>query len=119
MTAQTSRNPVVLCVLDGWGWSDNSEDNAIVQANTPVFDRLLRNCPNSLLKTCGTDVGLPAGQMGNSEVGHLNLGAGRVVNQDIQRIDAAIEDGTLALNSTLTAFIENLKASSGTCHLMG
>jgi len=106
-------------VLDGWGWSDNSEDNAIVQANTPVFDRLLRNCPNSLLKTCGTDVGLPAGQMGNSEVGHLNLGAGRVVNQDIQRIDAAIEDGTLALNSTLTAFIENLKASSGTCHLMG
>ncbi|MDA1323925.1 MAG: 2,3-bisphosphoglycerate-independent phosphoglycerate mutase [Proteobacteria bacterium] len=119
MAAHTSRKPVVLCVLDGWGWSDDSTDNAIMQANTPVFDRLLQQCPNSLLKTCGTDVGLPAGQMGNSEVGHLNLGAGRVVNQDIQRIDAAIEDGTLATNPVLTGFIDRLKASGGACHLLG
>ena len=119
MASHGSRTPVVLCVLDGWGWRDEETDNAIVQADTPVFDRLLQQCPNSLLKTCGTDVGLPAGQMGNSEVGHLNLGAGRVVNQDILRIDASIEDGTLAKNTGLTRFIDRLKASGGTCHLMG
>lgn len=119
MAAHASRKPVVLCVLDGWGWSDDDANNAIVQANTPVFDRLLRQCPNSLLKTCGTDVGLPAGQMGNSEVGHLNLGAGRIVNQDTLRIDAAIGDGSLANNPGLTGFIDKLKASGGTCHLMG
>lgn len=113
------RRPVVLCVLDGWGWSEDATDNAIVQARTPVFDRLLQLCPNSLLKTCGTDVGLPAGQMGNSEVGHLNLGAGRVVDQDIQRIDAAIEDGSLGRNAALTEFFDRLKSSGGTCHLMG
>ena len=119
MAAHASRSPVVLCVLDGWGWSDNTTDNAIAQANTPVFDRLLQQYPNSLLKTCGTDVGLPPGQMGNSEVGHLNLGAGRVVNQDILRIDAAIEDGTFTKIPALTGFIDRLKASGGTCHLMG
>ena len=74
MASHAPRKPVVLCVLDGWGWSDDHTDNAIVQADTLVFDRMLQQCPNSLLKTCGTDVGLPAGQMGNSEVGHLNLG---------------------------------------------
>ncbi len=114
MASLASRNPIVLCVLDGWGWRDDDTDNAIMQANTPVFDRLLQQCPNSLLKTCGTDVGLPEGQMGNSEVGHLNLGAGRVVNQDTQRIDAAIEDGSLAKNPVLTGFIDQLKASGGT-----
>ena len=119
MASHASPKPVVLAVLDGWGWSDVVADNAIVQANTPVFDRLLQQYPNSLLKTCGIDVGLPAGQMGNSEVGHLNLGAGRVVNQDILRIDAAIEDGTLAMNPELTNFIDRLKVSGGTCHLMG
>jgi 2,3-bisphosphoglycerate-independent phosphoglycerate mutase len=119
MTPQGSPKPVVLCVLDGWGWSDNDTDNAIVQAKTPVFDRLLQQCPNSLLKTCGIDVGLPAGQMGNSEVGHLNLGAGRIVNQDIRRIDAAIEDGTFGKNPVLREFIDQLKTSGGTCHLVG
>jgi len=119
MAESASRKPVVLCVLDGWGWSEHSDDNAIALADTPVFDRFLQQYPHSLLKTCGTDVGLPAGQMGNSEVGHLNLGAGRVVNQDIRRIDAAIEDGSLAKNSVLTGFIGQLKASGGTCHLMG
>jgi 2,3-bisphosphoglycerate-independent phosphoglycerate mutase len=118
MAFQPSRRPVVLCVLDGWGWRDDSTDNAIALADTPVFDRLLSQCPNSRLKTSGIDVGLPAGQMGNSEVGHLNLGAGRVVDQDIRRIDAAIEDGTLSSNPALAGLIEALRDSGGTCHLM-
>ncbi|MBT5455192.1 MAG: 2,3-bisphosphoglycerate-independent phosphoglycerate mutase, partial [Rhodospirillaceae bacterium] len=71
MAFQPARRPVVLCVLDGWGWSDNKTDNAIALAETPVYDRLLAQYPNSRLKTSGIDVGLPAGQMGNSEVGHL------------------------------------------------
>jgi len=111
--------PVVLCVLDGWGWRPDSADNAIAQADTPVFDRLLRDCPHALLQTCGTDVGLPAGQMGNSEVGHLNLGAGRVVDQDIRRIDAAIERGTLPGNPALAGLVEKIRRTGGTCHLMG
>lgn len=119
MASNAPRKPVVLCVLDGWGWSEDKADNAIMQANTPVFDRLLQQCPNSLLKTCGVDVGLPAGQMGNSEVGHLNLGAGRIVDQDIRRIDAAIEDGSLGKIPELTRLINDLKASGGTCHMLG
>ena len=83
--------PVVLCILDGWGYRPETDDNAIALAATPVYDRLMETCPQALLKTSGTAVGLPGGQMGNSEVGHLNLGAGRVVDQDIRRIDAAIE----------------------------
>jgi 2,3-bisphosphoglycerate-independent phosphoglycerate mutase len=118
MALHSSRRPVVLCVLDGWGWSDNRTDNAVALAETPVFDRLLAECPNSRLKTSGIDVGLPDGQMGNSEVGHLNLGAGRIVDQDIRRIDAAIEDGTLATNAALVNLIEKLQTTGGTCHLM-
>jgi 2,3-bisphosphoglycerate-independent phosphoglycerate mutase len=115
---QPARRPVVLCVLDGWGWSAETKDNAIALAETPVFDRLLTDCPHALLRTSGIDVGLPAGQMGNSEVGHLNLGAGRIVDQDIRRIDASIEDGSLARNPALTAFIAALKSSGGACHLV-
>lgn len=118
MAPRSIRRPVVLCVLDGWGWSDDPTDNAIALAETPVFDRLIAQCPNSRLKTSGVDVGLPAGQMGNSEVGHLNLGAGRIVDQDIRRIDAAIEDGLLATNTALLDLIDALKGSGGTCHLM-
>ncbi|MBT5048292.1 MAG: 2,3-bisphosphoglycerate-independent phosphoglycerate mutase [Rhodospirillaceae bacterium] len=118
MAFQPARRPVVLCVLDGWGWSDNKTDNAIALAETPVYDRLLAQYPNSRLKTSGIDVGLPAGQMGNSEVGHLNLGAGRVVDQDIRRVDAAMEDGTLGANPALVGLIDTLKGSGGTCHLM-
>ena len=114
-----ARRPVLLCVLDGWGWRPEEEANAIALANTPAFDALLRDCPHSLLKTSGLDVGLPGPQMGNSEVGHLNLGAGRVVNQDTRRIDAAIEDSTLASIPALIDLITRLKESSGTCHLMG
>ena len=119
MNVALARRPVVLCVFDGWGYRPETEDNAIALAATPVFDRLMASCPNALLETCGTEVGLPHGQMGNSEVGHLNLGAGRIVDQDIQRIDAAIEDGTLAKNPVLGRLIDRLGTSGGTCHLMG
>ena len=110
---------VVLCVLDGWGERAERADNAIALAATPNFDRLRASCPNSLLRTDGVDVGLPAGQMGNSEVGHLNLGAGRIVNQEIRRIEAAIEDGSLAGNPDLNRLIAGLNETGGTCHLLG
>jgi 2,3-bisphosphoglycerate-independent phosphoglycerate mutase len=85
--------PVVLVVLDGWGHRASSEGNAIAMANTPTWDRLWARAPRTLLEASGLAVGLPEGQMGNSEVGHLNLGAGRVVMQDLVRIGAAIRDG--------------------------
>jgi len=94
--------PVVLCVLDGWGHRDDQTENAITPSNTPNFQRLWAENPHTFIETSGVDVGLPYGQMGNSEVGHMNLGAGRIVNQDIRRIDAAIEDGSLATNPALT-----------------
>lgn len=111
--------PVVLCVLDGWGHRDDESENAITPANTPNFQRLWATNPHTFIDTSGVDVGLPQGQMGNSEVGHMNLGAGRIVNQDIRRIDAAVEDGSLATNPALIAYIDALKASGGTCHLLG
>ena len=111
--------PVVLCILDGWGASDDPRDNAIAKARTPTWDRLIESCPHSRLDASADQVGLPAGQMGNSEVGHMNLGAGRVVFQDLPRIDRAIADGTLAANRVLGALVGRLKASGGTCHLMG
>ncbi|TRW95041.1 2,3-bisphosphoglycerate-independent phosphoglycerate mutase [Paracoccus sp. M683] len=111
--------PVVLCILDGWGISDRPEQSAPDQANTPNYDRLMRDCPNATLTTFGPDVGLPSGQMGNSEVGHTNIGAGRVVAMDLGQIDLAIEDRSFFGNETLGSFIAALKASGGTAHLMG
>ena len=90
--------PVVLCILDGWGISDVSDGNAPLLAKTPTFDRIMENCPNAQLITHGPDVGLPRGQMGNSEVGHTNIGAGRVVAMDLGQIDLAIEEGAFAQN---------------------
>ncbi len=113
------RRPVMLVILDGWGWREETADNAVRQAKTPVFDRLWQSVPHGFLRTCGKDVGLPDGQMGNSEVGHLNIGAGRVVMQDLPRIGAAIENGEIAHAPTLTDLIVKLKASGGTCHLIG
>jgi len=84
------RRPIMLVVLDGWGWREEAADNAVRQARTPAFDRLWASCPHALLRTSGEDVGLPKGQMGNSEVGHLNIGAGRIVKQTLQRITDAI-----------------------------
>ena len=111
--------PVVLCILDGWGESDERDHNAIMQALTPNWDRLRAHYPRGTLSASESDVGLPAGQMGNSEVGHMNIGAGRVVMQDLPRIDAAIADGSLAKNPQLAAFIAALKKSGGTAHLLG
>ena len=111
--------PVVLCILDGWGLSDRIEANAPALAETPHFDRIMAECPHATLLTHGPDVGLPRGQMGNSEVGHTNIGAGRVVAMDLGQIDLAIEDGSFARNDALNAFIDRLKDSGGTAHVMG
>jgi 2,3-bisphosphoglycerate-independent phosphoglycerate mutase len=113
------RRPVMLAVLDGWGWRDDPADNAVRQARTPNFDRLWATCPHALLHTSGRDVGLPEGQMGNSEVGHLNIGAGRLVLQDLPRINDAIAAGGIERAPALTGLIERLRATGGTCHLLG
>lgn len=111
--------PVVLCILDGWGLSDRTEDNAPFLAKTPTFDRIMATCPHAALVTHGPDVGLPKGQMGNSEVGHTNIGAGRVVAMDLGQIDLAIEDRSFFENPALIAFADKLLVSGGTAHIMG
>jgi 2,3-bisphosphoglycerate-independent phosphoglycerate mutase len=113
------RRPVMLVILDGFGWREEAADNAIRQAKTPTFDRLWQGGPHGFLHTSGKDVGLPDGQMGNSEVGHLNIGAGRVVMQDLPRIDKAIAAGEIERAPALTDLIRKLKDSGGTCHLVG
>ncbi|MDB5735480.1 MAG: hypothetical protein JWN16_2117 [Alphaproteobacteria bacterium] len=110
----------LLCILDGWGWRpDPAPDNAIAAAKTPNYTRLLADCPHALLATSGNAVGLPKGQMGNSEVGHMNIGAGRIVAQDLPRIDVAIEDGSLARRPVLLALIDKAKAAKRAVHVMG
>ncbi|HEX5999518.1 MAG TPA: 2,3-bisphosphoglycerate-independent phosphoglycerate mutase [Hyphomicrobiaceae bacterium] len=113
------RRPTMLVVLDGWGWREDTADNAVRQARTPNFNRLWDTCPHALLRASGEDVGLPHGQMGNSEVGHLTIGAGRIVMQDLPRISAAIARGDFGKDPALLAFIERVRQSGGTCHLMG
>lgn len=119
MSQSTTPRPVMLAILDGFGWREEEADNATRMARMPNFTRLWTQNPHSFLEASGEDVGLPDGQIGNSEVGHLNIGAGRVVMQELPRISKACQDGSLARNSVLTAFIEKLKLSKGTCHLMG
>ena len=113
------RRPVVLCVLDGWGERASAADNAIAMGHTPNWDRFVADYPTASLAACGAAVGLPAGQMGNSEVGHTTIGAGRAVLQNLPRIDAAIADGSLAANPALGRLIAATGDSGGTCHLMG
>jgi 2,3-bisphosphoglycerate-independent phosphoglycerate mutase len=113
------QRPVMLVILDGWGWREEASDNAVRQAKTPNFDRLWQTGPHGFLHTSGKDVGLPDGQMGNSEVGHLNIGAGRVVVQDLPRIDGAIANGEVERAPALVDLIKKLKASRGRCHLIG
>ncbi len=113
------RKPVVLCILDGWGLSQTSEDSAPHQAHTPTMDRLFAKCPHATLVTHGPDVGLPKGQMGNSEVGHMNIGAGRVVAMDLGQIDLAIETGEFFQNNALLRFISDVKSAGGTAHVIG
>jgi len=111
--------PVMLVILDGFGWREESADNAVRQARTPTFTRLWETSPHAFLHTSGSDVGLPPGQMGNSEVGHLNIGAGRVVKQELVRIGEAVQDGSIAKAEAFTDLVDALKHSKGTCHLMG
>ena len=111
--------PVALIILDGWGLGESRFGNAPALAHTPNFDRLMATCPTARLRTSGEDVGLPAGQMGNSEVGHMNIGAGRVVLMDLPRIDHAIAEGSFGQNAALEAFAACLKASGGVAHVAG
>ena len=111
--------PVVLIVLDGWGNGPEGPGNAVQAAQTPEMDRLLASYPNAILRSSGRDVGLPDGQMGNSEVGHLNLGAGRIVYQWITRIDAAIEDGTFFQNAEFLQAIDHARSTNHALHLIG
>ena len=111
--------PVVLCILDGWGQDAQHSNNAISMAQTPFLDKMNASWPTALLNTSSTEVGLPVGQVGNSEVGHMNIGAGRIIPQDLPRIDKSISDGSLASNPKLIKFVTNLKKSGGTCNLIG
>ncbi len=115
----TPRRPVVVCIFDGWGHRQSTDSNAIAQARTPNYDRIRAETPGALIDASETAVGLPPGQMGNSEVGHMNIGAGRVVMQDLPRIDQDIANGNFKQNNDLRAFIESLRATGGTAHLMG
>ncbi len=111
--------PVVLLILDGWGYSENRESNAIYNADTPNWDRLWSEYPHTLIGTSGSKVGLPGGQMGNSEVGHLNLGAGRIVYQDLTRVSKAIEDGSFFTNPALVKAVSAARANAGAVHIFG
>lgn len=115
----TKRNPVLLCILDGWALNPTSENNAVALANTPHFDSLWNGNPHTTLRADGLFVGLPEGQFGNSEVGHTNIGAGRVVMQELPRITLAVKDGSLAKNDRLLGYIADLKKAGGTAHVMG
>lgn len=114
-----SRKPVVLMVLDGYGLNDKTEGNAIAMANTPVMDRLMKECPFVEGNASGLAVGLPDGQMGNSEVGHMNIGAGRIIYQDLTRITKDIKDGTFFKNEVLLEAMENCKKNDSDLHLWG
>jgi 2,3-bisphosphoglycerate-independent phosphoglycerate mutase len=114
-----SKKPVVLMVLDGYGLNDRTEGNAIAMANTPVMDRLMAECPFVKGNASGLYVGLPDGQMGNSEVGHMNIGAGRVIYQDLTRITKSIQDGDFYENKGLLAAVENCKKNGSDLHLWG
>ncbi|WP_199609853.1 2,3-bisphosphoglycerate-independent phosphoglycerate mutase [Flocculibacter collagenilyticus] len=114
-----SKKPLVLLILDGWGYREDASHNAIHHANTPVLDKLWQDCPHALISGSGMDVGLPDGQMGNSEVGHVNLGSGRIVYQDFTRISKAIDDGSFAQNTVSLATLDNLAKSGKALHLMG
>ena len=115
----SAKKPVVLCILDGWGIGPDPATSAPAQADVPNFNRIWESCPHSTLTTFGPDVGLPTGQMGNSEVGHTNIGAGRVVAMDLGAIDLAVEDGSFAVNPALLGFAAQVRAAGGAAHLIG
>ncbi|MGP7734806.1 2,3-bisphosphoglycerate-independent phosphoglycerate mutase [Oceanimonas smirnovii] len=115
----STKKPLVLLILDGWGYSEKTEHNAIHSAHTPVLDGLMKNRPSTLISTSGDDVGLPDGQMGNSEVGHVNIGAGRIVYQDFTRIGKAIKDGDFFTNPALTKAVDGAVSKGKAVHIMG
>lgn len=119
MVIDMSKRPVVLMILDGYGLNEKTEGNAVALAKTPVMDRLMKEYPFVKGNASGMAVGLPDGQMGNSEVGHLNMGAGRIVYQEFTRITKEIQDGTFFENPALTAAVENCKKNNSSLHLMG
>ncbi|MEM1110713.1 MAG: 2,3-bisphosphoglycerate-independent phosphoglycerate mutase [Pseudomonadota bacterium] len=116
---ETGKRPTVLIILDGWGHREETQDNAIAGAATPVWDRLWASAPHTLVSGSGLDVGLPEGQMGNSEVGHMSLGAGRIIYQSITRIDEAICDGSFFDNPAYCSAIDRAVAGGGAVHLLG
>ncbi|MCP4046344.1 MAG: 2,3-bisphosphoglycerate-independent phosphoglycerate mutase [Gammaproteobacteria bacterium] len=118
-TFQPSTGPLVLMILDGWGYREDAEDNAISQASTPNWDQLKKRSAITTIQTSGEFVGLPSGQMGNSEVGHMNIGAGRIVFQNFTRISNAIDDGSFANNPALVKAIEASRTHRSTLHIMG
>src|SRR6476620_761335 len=111
--------PLVLIILDGWGYRAETKANAIALARKPTYDRLLREYPNTLIHTSGRFVGLPEGPMGNSEVGHLHIGAGRIVYMDITKIDVMIENGELFSNPVLLEAMKNARSGGRRLHLCG
>lgn len=115
----TTPKPLALVILDGWGYSENPSHNAIIEAKTPVWDKLWKEQPHTLIKASGAEVGLPAGQMGNSEVGHLNIGSGRVVYQEYTRVSRAIRTGSFFSNCTLTEAIDKALQNNSAVHIMG
>ena len=117
--AHNRPKPIALIILDGWGYREEKEANAILQAKTPVWNHLWETYPHTLIEGCGPCVGLPEGQMGNSEVGHLNMGAGRIVYQDLSRIDRSIEDGTFATNPALDNAIRYALQHKKNIHVLG
>jgi 2,3-bisphosphoglycerate-independent phosphoglycerate mutase len=119
MNDKPLHRPLVLMILDGWGYREAQDGNAIAMADTPCWDRLWNDDPHCLIETSGESVGLPAGHLGNSEVGHNNIGAGRVVFQDYSRIENAIADGSFFENEQLCAAIDAAEAAGGTVHIMG
>ncbi len=112
-------NPLVLTILDGWGCRQNSKYNAIAKAHTPQWDKWWQTRPHCLLSASGLEVGLPSGQMGNSEVGHMHIGAGRIVQQDFTRINEAIADGVFASNEVFTGLINSVRTQGKTLHILG
>ncbi len=114
-----TKKPVMLMILDGYGYNSAADGNAIYSAKTPVMDKLLASCPNTLINASGMDVGLPDGQMGNSEVGHTNIGAGRVVYQELTRITKSISDGDFFTNDAFMKAIDNCKKNDSALHLFG
>ena len=114
-----SKKPVALIIMDGYGYNSSDYGNAIISAEKPYLDRYIKECPNTSIGASGMDVGLPDGQMGNSEVGHTNIGAGRIVYQELTRITKAIQDGEFFKNDILVGAIQNCKQNNSALHLMG